>query len=90
MNQSTENKPKVSKSLWDAMESDMSVFHETTEDMFYDMLGCVPPIRQRRKSFLVGEASYHNKRGEALFACFLSKDGRFYAKYMTLREFDAN
>jgi hypothetical protein len=60
---------------------------ETTEDMFWEMLECVPPRVQERGRFLVGEAERHNDEGKAVHACFKEVGNRFYAKYMTVEQF---
>jgi hypothetical protein len=79
--------PKVWQSLWNEMKNQPFQWVETTQEMYYEMLGCVPPIRQKGGFFMVGEPTSHNENGEALYAAFNKNNGRFYAKYLTLSEF---
>lgn len=74
--------------LWAAMASEPDRWQTTTAEMFYDMLGAVPPAAMGGSAFLVGEASSWNARGEDVFACFTRHhDGTYGARYMTKREF---
>ena len=41
--------------LWDAMDARPTEWIETTEQMWWDMLECVPPRAQAGSRFLVGE-----------------------------------
>ena len=76
--------------LWDAMKQTPSPWVLTTEHMFYEMLGAVPPTDTGAGGFLVGEASHTNAAGEDVFACFVAHtDGAYEARYMTQREFTA-
>ena len=76
--------------LWDAMRNAPSPWVKTTENMFFEMLGAVPPTDMFAGAFLVGEASHTSAAGEDVFACFVEHtDGTFEARYMTQREFDA-
>jgi hypothetical protein len=56
--------------------------------MHWEMLNCVPPRRQEGRRFLVGEAERHNANDEAVYAAFKAVNGRYWAKYQTVREFD--
>jgi hypothetical protein len=78
--------PKVWQSLWNEMKKQPFQWVETTEEMYFEMLGCVPPIRHKGTFFMVGEPTRHNAKGEALYAAFNKTNGRFYAKYLTLSE----
>lgn len=60
----------------------------TTEDMYYDQLGAVPPVRMGGGVFLVGEAANHTSKGEAVYAAFASKGGQYFARYMTTKMYD--
>jgi hypothetical protein len=82
------NTPKVWQELWNEMKNQPSQWVETTEEMYFEMLGCLPPIRQKGGFFMVGEPTRHNAKGEAVYAAFNETDGRFYAKYLTLSEFN--
>lgn len=76
--------------LWDAMRNAPSLWVKTTEDMFYEMLGAVPPQDMFGRAFLVGEASDTTASGDDVFACFVAHtNGTYEARYMTQLEFDA-
>jgi hypothetical protein len=56
---------------------------QTTEERYWDILGCVPPIAQRGFGFLVGEAADHRKcKISGQFAprydAFIEINGRFF------------
>lgn len=72
--------------LWTAMDTAPKDWIETTEAMYWNMLECVPPRCMAGGRFLVGEAKTH-VNGEAVHACFWSKDGGYFAKHMTVAEF---
>lgn len=75
------------KELWDAMEASPETWVETTEDMYWQMLECVPPREQDGARFLVGEPLRH-VNGEAVHACFWEKpDGTFWARNLTVAQF---
>jgi hypothetical protein len=76
--------PKVWQHLWDEMKKQPFQWIETTQEMYYEMLCCVPPIRHKGTFFIVGEPSFHSAKGEALYAAFNKINGKFYAKYLTL------
>lgn len=78
--------PLEGAALWAAMDAEPARWFPTTEAMFYDMLGQVPPAAMGGGAFLVGEAS-HDIQGEEVFACFRAVYGEFDARYMTKREF---
>lgn len=82
------------KQLWDAMESDYnaggSAWFPTTEEMYWDMIGAVPPAAQRAGGFLVGEAWKDNANGEPLHAAFIETSDGFKARYMTRKQFAAD
>jgi|GEM_PF-3253630 len=80
--------------LWAAMDAAPNDWIETTEEMYFEMLECVPPRAMARGWFLVGEPKTHNEQGEAVHACFRMTGGtissgtaRFHAKHMTVAEF---
>ena len=74
--------------LWDAMDAKPEEWIPTTEDMYWQMLECLPPRAQRRGAFLVGEPQRHTSAG-AIHACFRQVGTEFSAKYMTVQEFNA-
>jgi hypothetical protein len=76
---------------------------ETTEDMYHDQLGAVPPLAIGNNCFMGGEPYTHNSAGEAISICFHIRPIReverikvrtscgdlieYVSKYMTLNEF---
>lgn len=74
--------------LWDAMKAQPDAWISTTEEMYWEMLEAVPPRAQTRSAFLVGEADRHNEKGEAVHACFKQSGDSYFAKYMTLNQFN--
>lgn len=76
--------------LWDAMDAAPAAWIPTTEQMYWDMLECVPPRAMAGGRFLVGEPQTHNAEGKAVYACFMERpSGQFFARYMTVSEFNA-
>lgn len=73
--------------LWAAMDARPDAWIHTTEDMYWQMLECVPPRAQTATRFLVGEPKTHNEQGHAVHACFWERDGSYFAKHMTVAEF---
>jgi len=74
--------------LWDAMDASPELWIPTTEKMYWDMLECVPPRKQSRNAFLVGEPLRHNENGEAVHACFRQLGDEFHARNLTVKQFD--
>ena len=74
------------------MDANPTEWIETTEQMWWDMLECVPPRAQAGGGrFLVGEPQRHNAQGHAAHACFWARsDGRHFARYMTVAEFNTH
>lgn len=79
--------PLVWADLWAAMDADPDRWQTTTAEMFYEMLGAVPPEAMGGGAFLVGDPASHNASGEAVYACFREVGGEYEARYMTRREF---
>ena len=76
--------------LWAAMKRTPYPWVPTTEHMFDEMLGAVPPTDMGAGGFLVGEADHKAASGDDVFACFVAHaDGSYEARYMTQLEFDA-
>lgn len=75
--------------LWDAMKANPDAWIETTESMHWEQLCCMPPVRQEGSAFLVGEPANHNAKGESVYAGFVERNGRYFARYMTTRQFDS-
>jgi hypothetical protein len=74
--------------LWEAMDAAPTTWIETTEGMYWAMLGVVPPQDMTNDAFLVGEPNNHNAKGEAVYACFKRAGDVVEARYMTQKEFD--
>jgi len=73
--------------LWDAMKATPTAWIPTTEEMYWEMLGCVPPRAMAGRTFLVGEADHHNSDGFAVYACFKKFKEDYSARYLTLAQF---
>jgi hypothetical protein len=66
------------------------MWSETTEQVYDEMLGALPPALWLTNGFLVGEPNDHEAdTGEPRFDGFKQKDGKFYAasRPMTRAEF---
>lgn len=63
----------------------------TTEYMWNNQLNSLPPRATGGGAFLVGEAWNHTSGAvnEAIYACFACINGKFYARYLTLKMFRA-
>jgi hypothetical protein len=77
----------VWQELWDAMEAAPTAWIETTHAMYWDMLEVLPRVAMSRRNFLVGEAHSDNAYGEPLYACFKKIGDRYYARYLTIAQF---
>jgi len=73
--------------LWGAMGASPASWVKTTEGMYWEMLGAVPPRDMGAGAFLVGEANHHNSNGQPVYACFRKVADEFEARYMTVTEF---
>jgi hypothetical protein len=76
--------------LWKAMQCYPDAWIETTEEMNWEQLCCMPPAAGGNGYFLVGEPARHNSAGESVFACFRKEGERYFAKYQTVKEFRRN
>lgn len=74
--------------LWDMMDARPLDWIRTTEQMYWNQLEVLPPRRQTRTAFLVGEARSHDDNGKAIYAAFKEEGGRHYARHLTLAQFD--
>jgi len=74
--------------LWSWMRDNPHAWIPTTEAMYDDQLGCVPPAAHLGGAFLVGEVHHKNNKGEDVYAAFRNHRGNFYARYLTMREFN--
>lgn len=61
---------------------------ETNHYFYWDMLGCVPPIRQSGSAFMVGECDHYNYERGNMYATFTQVNGRFFCKMDSTRNFD--
>ena len=83
----TTQTPLTWQPLWDAMKANPEQWVPTTENMYWEMLGVLPPRLQSRSAFLVGEADHHDSEGRAVYACFCQSGDQYRAKYMTTQQF---
>jgi hypothetical protein len=81
------NTPLEWQALWDAMDANPDAWIPTTESMYWEMLGAVPPIKMIGRNFLVGEATRHNRQGEAVYSCLTKFGDTYKAKNLTVAEF---
>jgi hypothetical protein len=79
--------PLVWKPLWDAMRSTPGAWIPTTEEMYWDMLEALPPLRMAKGMFLMSEADHTDVDGHEVYACFSRKSDEYFARYMTEQEF---
>jgi hypothetical protein len=82
------NKPLEWQALWDAMDTNPDQWIPTTEKMYWEMLEVLPPRKQSRSAFLVGEATRDNAEGYPVYSCFKRVGDSFYAKNMTVEQFN--
>ena len=75
--------------LWAAMDAQPLEWIPTTEAMYWEMLGCVPPRAMRGGAFLVGEANNSNADGYPVYACFKQLGDNYFARNLTLEQFRA-
>ena len=70
----------------DGMEANFNanngLWVETTEDTYYDQLGCVPPKCMKDNAFMVGECYTGNS-----YAAFVEVNGRFFGKICSVITF---
>jgi len=75
------------QALWDAMDANPDAWIPTTEAMYWEMLGAVPPIKIIGQNFMVGEPLRHDSQGHAVHACFTKFGETYKARNMTLEQF---
>jgi len=80
-------KPLEWAELWAAMKAAPQRWQPTTEHMFYEMLGAVPPRDMANGAFLVGEPDHHTADGQAVYACFKQVGEEYETRYMTHADF---
>lgn len=76
------------QALWDAMEAAPDEWIDTTESMYWQMLGVLPPRKMSRAAFLVGEPLRHNEEGRAVYSCFAKLGDTYKAKNLTVKQFN--
>ena len=81
------NKPLEWQALWDAMDANPDDWIPTTEAMYWEMLGAVPPRKMIGRAFLVGEALRDNDEGYPIYSCFTKFGETYKARNMTLKQF---
>ena len=81
------NKALEWEALWAAMDATPDAWIPTTENMYWEMLGAVPPIKMLGTNFLVGEALRSNSQGEEVYSCFSKFGDTYKAKNLTVAEF---
>ena len=83
------SKPLEWQALWDAMDANPDAWIPTTEAMYWEMLGAVPPRKMLGRNFMVGEPLRHDAQGHAVHACFTKFGETYKARNMTLEQFMA-
>lgn len=78
--------PREWAELWSTMDANPEAWVETTEEMYWEMLGCLPPRKMSANAFLVGEPLRHDERG-AVHACFVRVGGVYWAKNLNVCDF---
>lgn len=73
--------------LWDAMEAQPNEWIPTTEKMYWEMLGVLPPRAMTGNAFLVGEPLRSNEHGESIYSCFTRIGENHRARNLTLKQF---
>lgn len=73
--------------LWDAMDQNPETWVSTTPEMYWEMLGVLPPRKMIGENFLVGEPLRHNAQGQAVYACFTKFGDSYRARNLTVQQF---
>jgi hypothetical protein len=81
------NQPLEWQALWDAMDANPDAWIPTTEAMYWEMLGAVPPRSTIGRHFLVGEAQRDNSEGYPIYSCFAKHGDTYQAKHLTYKQF---
>lgn len=63
------------------------VWRETTEDLYYEMLGVVPVAFATHGTFAMGEPYTHDYAGRPVYLFFGYNNGRYFAQHGTIRDF---
>lgn len=54
---------------------------QVSEEIYYNLLGCVPPRIMQRNYFEVGEANHHESNGKAIHRACWIENGLYYTGY---------
>ena len=77
--------------LFQIMDAHPRQWVPTTENMYYDMLGALPPVAygnaENWTGFLMGEPVTQDTHGDAIYGAYICVDGKFYAQNMTVKDF---
>lgn len=57
------------------------------EETYWHFLGCVPPVVQNSDGYVCGEPYSHNGEGKGIYLSAIERDGVYYAKHGTIKEF---
>lgn len=83
--------PFEGSALFQIMDVHPRQWVPTTENMYYDMLGALPPVAygnaENWTGFLMGEPVTHDARGDAIYSAYIRVDDNFYVQNMTVKEF---
>ena len=61
---------------------------EMCKESFWHFAECVPPKRWDRVAFVCREAESHNDKGQRIYLCGIERDGKYFAQYGTLKQYD--
>lgn len=56
---------------------------EVSENVYYQMLECLPPRNWRGHYFEVGEPNHHNSKGQPVHRAFWMDNGKYFTGYPT-------
>jgi len=62
-------------------------WQEETQEQWYQMLECVPPIRMKGHAFMVGECATHTQDG-AIYDAHIEIDGKYFWRPALLQSFN--
>lgn len=59
---------------------------EISEDIYEQLMGCVPPINCNGSYFEVGEADHHTNAGRAVYRACWKEEGKYYTGYPRIKK----
>ena len=65
----------------------ISEWLEISEEYYWHLLECVPPIFMDSNSFMNSEPYCHSDTWEGVYMCCCCKENRYYFKLMTKHEY---